>query len=247
MIDCLDLNVLHQLPSKQLPVFEIYQKLQAGSDLCPPSIILDSFQKFRASYRKNEGTCLVVDDNTGEKVGMVDESDYSNKKQALLIATKKSDLQFQVHNASYPQFTKLDTDYAKVFKSGIGDNFNISRKQLNNIQTAASYSLDACSHMDALLWGVKECLEVALWKLKDYDYETDQEYEHLTSELKEALEYLQSLGFCEEFIIKKNVWVFASLAAFMREAMLANNRGLDDQFSAQLKNLPFNAGKLYNK
>ena len=45
-----------------------------------PPVILDSFQKFRASYRKTEGTSLVVDDNTGEKVGMVDESEYSKKK-----------------------------------------------------------------------------------------------------------------------------------------------------------------------
>ena len=86
-----------------------------------------------------------------------------------------------------------------------------------------------------------------MWKLKDYEYDTEEEYETLTAEIKEALEYLQSLGFCEEFVIKKNVWIFASLAAFMRESMLANNRGLDDQFAAQLKNLPFNAGKLYNK
>ena len=215
--------------------------------LPPPPVILDAFQKFRSSYRKHDGESLVVDDHTGEAVGMVDETEFSNKKQALLTATKKSDLQFQVHNPTYSQFTKLDTDYTKIFRSGSGDSYNITRKQLNNIQTAASYSLDACSHMDALLWGVKECIEVVLWKLKDYDYDTTEEYTNLTAELKEALEYLQSLGFCEEFVVKKNVWVFASIAAFMREAMLSNCRNLDDQFAAQLKVLPFNAGKLYNK
>ena len=233
-----------QVQSSVREVQEIQGRVRS---LPPPPVILAAFQKFRASYRKMEGSCLVVDDKTGEAVGMVDESDYSNKKQALITATKKSELQFQVHNASYPQFSKLDTDYTKVFRSGSGENFTMTRKQINNIQSAASFSLDACSHMDALLWGVKECIEAALWKMKDYEYESDEEFDNLTSELKESLEYLQSLGFCEEFVIKKNVWIFASLAAFMREHMLAGNRALDDQFAAQLKTLPFNAGKLYNK
>ena len=213
-----------------------------------PPFILDAFQKFRSSYRKTEGTSLVVDETTGAKVAMVEEADYTKKKTALNIATKKSDLQFQIHDSPYPQFTKLDTDYTKLFRSGSGDNYHMSRKQINNLQTAASFALDACSHMDALLWGVKECLEVTIYNLKDYDYESEEEFERTVAELREAQEYLQSLGFCEEFIIKKNVWIFSSLAAFMRESMLYNTSHIiDDQFVPQLRNSPFNAGKLYNK
>ena len=109
-----------------------------------PPIILAAFQKFRTSYRKQEGTSLVVDDHTGEKVAMVDEADYSKKKTALNSATKKSDFQFQVHEPSYPELSKLDTDYTKLFKSGCGDMFRISRKQLNHIQSI--HVVQYCTH-----------------------------------------------------------------------------------------------------
>ena len=212
-----------------------------------PPLILDSFQRFRDSYRRQEGTVMIVDDHSGLPIGMAQEGDYSNRRKALILPTTKSDLQFQVHDTRYPLFSKLDIDYTKLFKAGSAETFQISRKQLNNLQMAASFTLDACCHLDALLLAIRKCLEHGLDKLDSYEYEGEEDYNQITADFTEGLEYLESAGFAEEFIIKKNVWAFSSVAAFMRENMLASTSQLDPELANTLKHLPFNAGKLYNK
>lgn len=212
-----------------------------------PPIILDTFQRFRAAYRKQDGQSPVLDDITGEILRMEDDSDISNKRKALTQPTKKGNLQFQVHGASHPPCAKLDTDFNKLFPDYSAKLFRLSYAQMNMIQMASSYTLDACCHLDALLLGVRRCIESTQQKLGEYDYDSDEEFETIMSDLQEAQEYLQSLSFAEDFIIKKNVWIFASLSAFMRESMLATVKGLDPEITAQLKLIPFNSGRLYNK
>ena len=212
-----------------------------------PPIILQTFQRFRESYRRQEGQVMIVDDESGLPVGMAQEGDYSNRRKALLSPTTKSDLQFQVHDPVYPMYSKLDIDYTKLFKPGSAETFQISRKQLNHLQMAASFSLDACCHLDALLLAIKKCLESGISKLEEFDYDTQADYDHVTSDFNEGLEYLESAGFAEEYLVKKNVWSFSSIAAFMRENMLASAPQLEGQYANILKNLPFNSGKLYNK
>ena len=212
-----------------------------------PPLILDSFQRFRESYRRQEGSVMIVDDQSGLPIGVAQEGDYTNRRKALINPTTKSDLQFQVHETHYPLYSKLDLDYTKLFKAGSAETFQITRKQLNHLQMAASFTLDACCHLDALLLAIKTCLEKGLEKLDSYEYEGEEDYNVITADFSESLEYLESAGFAEEFIIKKNVWAFSSVAAFMRENMLATTTQLDPQLANTLKNLPFNAGKLYNK
>ena len=212
-----------------------------------PPLILDTFQRFRASYRNQEGSTPTLDPVTGEPMAMEEDGDIGKKKKALTSHTKKGSLQFRVHNAKHPQCAKLDVDYDKLFPEYAAKLFRLSYGQMNMIQTAASYTLDACCHLDALLLGVRRCLESTEQKLGEYDYESDEEFTNMTSDLQEAHEYLQSLSFAEDFIVKKNVWIFASLSAFMRESMIATIPNLDTEIAARLKLQPFNAGRLYNK
>lgn len=228
--------------ARELPELENRPK-----SLPAPPLILDTFQRFRAQYRRQEGSSPLVDEVTGQVVAQEDDSDCSTKKKALTTPTKKGPLQFQVHGAAHATQSRLDMNYLKLFPDHCSKNFKLSFAQMNMIQTAASYSLDACCHIDAFLLGVKKCIEATLDNLNDYEYETEDEQNAVSSDLKEALEYLQSLSFAEDFLIKKNVWVFSSIAAFMRESMLAAVPNLDQEISGWLRNLPFNAGRLYNK
>lgn len=212
-----------------------------------PPLILDTFQRFRDTYRRQDGSVMIVDDQSGKPVGVAQEGDYTNRRKALINPTTKSDLQFQVHDTHYPMYTKLDLDYTKLFKAGSAETFQISRKQLNHLQMAASFTLDACCHLDALLLAIRKCLETGLERLDSYEYEGEEDYTQITGDFQEGLEYLESAGFAEEFIIKKSVWAFSSVTAFMRENMLATNPQLEPEFANGLKHLPFNAGKLYNK
>ena len=214
-----------------------------------PAIILDTFQRFRETFRRQEGMAPVVDEVTGEVAAVQDDTDYSARRKALTpsTATKKSDLQFQVHNAAHAQYARLDSDHAKFFPDFAARSFRLSMNQLQMLQTGASFTLDACCHLDALLLGVRKCLESTQAKIEEFEFDCDEDYEYTVSDIHEALEYLQSLSFAEDFIIKKNVWIFSSISAFMRESMLATVRNLDPELAAWLKNLPFNAGRLYNK
>ena len=212
-----------------------------------PPLILDTFQRFRTAYRKQDGTAPVLDEVTGKVKSMEDDADLSTKKKALTSNPQKGHLQFQVHNADHPQFAKLDSDYGKLFPEYSTKLFRLNYNQMNMIQMASSFALDACCHLDALLLGVKRCIETTQLKLGEYDYETDEDLEYMVTDLQEALEYLQSLSFTEDFIVKKNVWIMASITAFMRESMLATVHNLDTEISARLRLLPFNASRLYNK
>ena len=214
-----------------------------------PAIILDTFQRFRETFRRQEGAAPVVDEVTGEIAAVQDDIDYSARRKALTpgTMTKKSDLQFQVHSAAHAPYARLDSDHQKFFPDYAAKTFKFTMNQVQMIQTASSYSLDACCHMDALLLGVRKCLEATQAKIDEFQFDTDEEYDDTVSDLHEALEYLQSLSFAEDFIIKKNVWIFSSLSAFMRESMLSTVRNLDPELAAWLKHLPFNAGRLYNK
>lgn len=236
-------------PSQQMvpSVREIPEIENRPRSLPAPPLILATFQRFRSQYRRQEGSSPLVDEVTGAVIAQEDDSDCSSKKKALTQPTKKSPLQFQVHGAAHAVNSKLDMNYLKLFPDHCSKNFRLSYGQMNMLQTAASYSLDACCHVDALLLGVKKCIEATLENLSDYEYESEEEETAMTSDLHEALEYLQSLSFAEDFIIKKNVWLFSSIAAFMRESMLSAVPHLDPELSAWLRNLPFNAGKLYNK
>ena len=212
-----------------------------------PPLILDTFQRFRNQYRNQESTTPTLDPVTGEPVRADDDSEISSKKKALTAPTKKGNLQFQVHNPSHPPCARLDVDYDKLFPEYSAKLFRLSYAQMNMLQNAASYTLDACCHMDAFLLGIRRCLESTEAKLGEYDYESDEEFSHIMSDLSEAHEYLQSLSFAEDFMVKKQVWTFASLSAFMRESMLATVPNLDAEISARLKLQPFNSGRLYNK
>ena len=176
--------------------------------------------------------------------------DSSNKRKAFSWPPEKTTYQFQVHEGDHSPFSKLDQDYSNLFKVGSGDNFQISRKHLNLLQEAASYTMDACCHQDILFSAIKACITVSQSKIAEfYDLENEEQYNEfheLTSELQEVLDYVQSLTFSEEFIVKKSVYIFSHITAFMRESMLAQCRGLEPEYAHYLKTLPFNSGALYN-
>ena len=77
-------------------------------------------------------------------------------------------------------------NYLKLFPDHCSKNFRLSYGQMNMLQTAASYSLDACCHVNALLLGVKKCIEATLENLSDYDYESEEEETAMTIDLLEA-------------------------------------------------------------
>ena len=212
-----------------------------------PPLILDTFQRFRNEYRKQDGVAPVLDEITGKVKTVEDDSDLSSKKKALTSAPKKGNLQFQVHNADHPLCAKLDTDYAKLFPEYSAKLFRLNFNQMNMLQMSSSFTLDACCHLDALLLGVKRCIETTQQKLGEYEYDSDEDFEYMMTDLQEALEYIQSLSFTEDFIVKKSVWTIASLTAFMRESMLATVHNLDSEIAARLRLMPFNSSRLYNK
>ena len=213
-------------------------------DSFPPSLyVLDNLKNFRDNFTKTE---LDIIDDSGKPSGNTVAPLPSKKSVKALVKPPMRSTQFKIHTPVYPAFVQKDGDIDKLHKN-LPDqkNMSISFSQLQNLQAANSYALDAASHVDYFISAAKDTVYDVMEKLENLSI-SDEAYQSMYDDLDESYQYLCAVGQANEFIVKKNVYGFAGISAHLREECLRNCKHLSSDNHQRLKNQPLNSSALFN-